>query len=79
MKRLLAEIESVSHQTASPDSEVSVGGGGLAGKAAALNLANEGIRVICIEPGEPGCRVVGKSLDGSAPALGNDLGLPWSN
>jgi glycine/D-amino acid oxidase-like deaminating enzyme len=77
MKPLLAEIEFVSHQTASPDS-VNVGGGG-SGKAAALNLAKKGIRVICIEPGEPGCRVVGKSLDSSALALGSDRGLPWSH
>jgi hypothetical protein len=67
MKRLLAEFESVSHQTACPDSDGSLGGGGLAGKAAILNLAKKGIRVMC------------ESLDSLAPALGSDLGLPWSN
>ena len=56
--------------------EVAVIGGGLAGKAAALHLARAGLRVICIEPAEAVRQSVGESLDWSAPALLNALGLP---
>ncbi|HXM08411.1 MAG TPA: FAD-dependent oxidoreductase [Terriglobales bacterium] len=56
--------------------DVTVIGGGLAGKAAALHLARAGLRVICIEPAEAIRQSVGESLDWSAPALLNSLGLP---
>jgi hypothetical protein len=69
MKRLLAEFESVSHQTACPDSDGSLGGGGLAGKAAILNLGKKGIRVICVEPegaGLPRGRQVARLVSSSS-------------
>jgi flavin-dependent dehydrogenase len=56
--------------------DVTVIGGGLAGKAAALHLTRAGLRVICIEPAEAIRQPVGESLDWSAPALLNALGLP---
>ena len=55
-------------------------GGGLCGKAASLQLAQAGLRVICIEPeGRPIRPAVGESLDWSAPALLSDLGLPMED
>ena len=56
--------------------DVTVIGGGLAGKAAALHLAKAGLKVICIEPEETVRPAVGESLDWSAPELLNALGLP---
>src|SRR5579862_3789910 len=56
--------------------DVTVIGGGLAGKAASLQLARAGLKVICIEPDEPARPVVGESLDWSAPELLKALGLP---
>jgi menaquinone-9 beta-reductase len=60
-------------------SDVTIIGGGLAGKAAALALANAGLRVVCIAPSEPARQTVGESLDWSAPALLSDLGLPMEH
>jgi flavin-dependent dehydrogenase len=60
-------------------SDVTIIGGGLAGKAAALALAKAGLRVVCIEPREPVRQAVGESLDWSAPALLSDLGLPMEH
>jgi menaquinone-9 beta-reductase len=57
-------------------SDVIVIGGGLAGKAASLQLAQAGLSVICIEPEESVRQSVGESLDWSAPDLLNALGLP---
>ena len=57
-------------------SDVIVVGGGLAGKAASLQLARAGLSVICIEPAESVRQPVGESLDWSAPDLLNALGLP---
>jgi flavin-dependent dehydrogenase len=56
--------------------DVTVIGGGLAGKAASLLLARAGMAVLCIEPAEAIREPVGESLDWSAPALLADLGLP---
>jgi flavin-dependent dehydrogenase len=56
-------------------SDVVVVGGGLAGKAASLQLAQAGLSVICIEPEESVRQAVGESLDWSAPDLLNALGL----
>jgi 2-polyprenyl-6-methoxyphenol hydroxylase-like FAD-dependent oxidoreductase len=50
-------------------------GGGLAGQAAAINLARGGLGVICLEPRESFHNVVGESLDWSAPQLFTQLGL----
>ena len=55
--------------------DVTVIGGGLAGKAASLQLAKAGLKVVCIEPRQAIRPPVGESLDWSAPALLNDLGL----
>jgi flavin-dependent dehydrogenase len=61
---------------ASTDCDVTVIGGGLAGKAAASQLALAGLKVICIEPAESARQPVGESLDWSAPELLKALGLP---
>jgi flavin-dependent dehydrogenase len=55
--------------------DVTVIGGGLAGKAAALHLARAGLKVVCIEPRQPVRPPLGESLDWSAPALLEALGL----
>ena len=51
-------------------------GGGLAGMAASLHLAKAGFTVVCIEPEAELTKVVGESLDWSAPELLRELGLP---
>jgi flavin-dependent dehydrogenase len=66
-------------QVFSPDCDVTVIGGGLAGKAACLQLAKAGLGVICIEPAEAVRPPVGESLDWSAPDLLEGLGLPMEN
>jgi flavin-dependent dehydrogenase len=55
--------------------DVTVIGGGLAGKAAALHLARAGLKVVCIEPQQSVRPPLGESLDWSAPALMEALGL----
>lgn len=59
--------------------DVTVMGGGLAGKAASLHLAKAGLRVICIDPAEAVRQAVGESLDWSAPDLLSALGLPMDD
>jgi flavin-dependent dehydrogenase len=59
--------------------DVTVIGGGLAGKAASLQLARAGLKVICIEPEESVREPVGESLDWSAPELLSALGLPMDD
>jgi menaquinone-9 beta-reductase len=66
----------MSGTAASTSSDVIVIGGGLAGKAAALQLARAGLSVTCIEPAEAVRQAVGESLDWSAPDLLSALGLP---
>jgi menaquinone-9 beta-reductase len=56
--------------------DVTVIGGGLAGKAAALHLAKAGLKIICIEPDASPRQPVGESLDWSSPDLLKALGLP---
>jgi 2-polyprenyl-6-methoxyphenol hydroxylase-like FAD-dependent oxidoreductase len=51
-------------------------GGGLAGLAAAIHLTRGGLKVICLEPRETFPKIVGESLDWSAPQLFAQLGLP---
>jgi flavin-dependent dehydrogenase len=51
-------------------------GGGLAGLAAAIHLTRGGLKVICLEPRETFTKIVGESLDWSAPQLFAQLGLP---
>jgi flavin-dependent dehydrogenase len=63
-------------QTSTSKSDVIVIGGGLAGKAASLQLARDGLSVTCIEPAEQTRSAVGESLDWSAPDLLKALGLP---
>src|ERR1700684_1250975 len=59
--------------------DVTVIGGGLAGKAACLHLAKAGLKVICIEPAETPRRPVGEFLDWSSPDLLKALGLPMDD
>jgi 2-polyprenyl-6-methoxyphenol hydroxylase-like FAD-dependent oxidoreductase len=63
-------------QTTEAGPDVTVIGGGLAGKAASLHLAKAGLKVICIEPEAGDRQAVGESLDWSAPELLKALGLP---
>jgi menaquinone-9 beta-reductase len=55
--------------------DVTVIGGGLAGKAASLHLARAGLKVVCIEPRRAIRPPVGESLDWSAPDLLNRIGV----
>jgi menaquinone-9 beta-reductase len=79
MNRLQADTESISGTPASTSSDVVVIGGGLAGKAASLQLARAGLSVICIVPAEAPRQPVGESLDWSAPDLLSALGLPMED
>lgn len=71
-----SDTQPMSDQTSSTISDVTVIGGGLAGKAASLHLAKAGLNVVCIEPAEAVRQAVGESLDWSAPDLLSALGLP---
>src|ERR1700727_1972162 len=62
-------------QVPSTSFDVTVIGGGLAGKAASLHLARAGMKVVCIEPPQGTRPAVGESLDWSAPDLLSKLGL----
>jgi flavin-dependent dehydrogenase len=66
-------------QKAKEQFDVTIIGAGLAGMAAGIHLANAGLKVLCLEgeltPGDP----VGESLDWSAPALLQALGLPMDH
>src|ERR1700761_3907757 len=55
--------------------DVTVIGGGLAGLAASIHLSRANLRVLCIEPDVSDTNEVGESLDWSAPALLQALGL----
>jgi menaquinone-9 beta-reductase len=63
-------------QSKQEQADVTVIGAGLAGMAAAIHLADAGLRVLCIEAAPSNSDAVGESLDWSAPALLNSLGLP---
>src|SRR5271170_579581 len=56
--------------------DVTVIGGGLAGMAASIHLADAGLKVLCIEADPADNDPVGESLDWSAPDLLKALGLP---
>ncbi len=75
----LSGTERMSDPTSSTVSDVTVIGGGLAGKAASLHLAKAGLKVVCIEPAEAVRQPVGESLDWSAPDLLSALGLPMED
>src|ERR1700742_1961692 len=62
-------------QDESDQIDVTVIGGGLAGMAASIHLANAGMRVLCIEAELEDSDPVGESLDWSAPELLKRLGL----
>jgi menaquinone-9 beta-reductase len=66
----------MTNPTSSQSHDVTVIGGGLAGKAASIHLAQAGFKVICIEPKDSMVQSVGESLDWSAPDLLSGLGLP---
>ena len=59
--------------------DVVVVGAGLAGKAASIELARAGLKVICISPADATRSPVGESLDWSAPELLKALGLPMDH
>jgi flavin-dependent dehydrogenase len=59
--------------------DVTVIGAGLAGMAASIHLANAGLIVLCIEAELAANDPVGESLDWSAPALLDALGLPMQD
>jgi flavin-dependent dehydrogenase len=59
--------------------DVTVIGGGLAGKSVSAHLAKAGLKVVCIEPAEAVRQPVGESLDWSAPELLKALGLPMED
>jgi menaquinone-9 beta-reductase len=61
--------------TPATEVDVTVIGGGLAGMAASIHLAKAGMRVLCVEAEVANTDPVGESLDWSAPALLNVLGL----
>jgi len=71
--------EPASGQKLEVSCDVTVIGGGLAGKAASLHLARAGLRVVCIEPEASVRQPVGESLDWSAPDLLSALGLPMDD
>jgi flavin-dependent dehydrogenase len=54
-------------------------GTGLAGMAASLHLAKAGLSVVCVGPDPTGSHPVGESLDWSAPALLEAVGLPMAS
>jgi flavin-dependent dehydrogenase len=62
-------------QVPSTSCDVTVIGGGLAGKAASLHLARAGLKVVCLEPRQAVRPPVGESLDWSAPDLFHRLGI----
>jgi flavin-dependent dehydrogenase len=74
-----SEAEKTSPLPSSTVSDVTIIGGGLAGKAASLHLAKAGLSVVCIEPVDGVRQAVGESLDWSAPELLRALGLPMDN
>jgi menaquinone-9 beta-reductase len=59
--------------------DVTVIGGGLAGMAASIHLANAGMSVTCIEADPLDSEPVGESLDWSAPDLLKTLGLSMAH
>ncbi len=63
-------------QNETDEIDVTVIGGGLAGMAASIHLADAGLKVVCIEADPVDSDPVGESLDWSAPDLLKALGLP---
>jgi menaquinone-9 beta-reductase len=79
MNELPSNTESIPSRKPATVCDVTIIGGGMAGKAASLHLAKAGFKVICIEPAEPIRQPVGESLDWSAPDLLTALGLPMED
>jgi menaquinone-9 beta-reductase len=73
---MMPHRERMSDSQSVTNCDVTVIGGGLAGKAASMHLAKAGMKVICIEPAEPVRPPVGESLDWSTGELLKALGLP---
>jgi len=69
-------VTDTTKQDGGTQATVTVIGGGLAGLAASIHLAKRNFRVTCIEPVAEFNRMVGESLDWSAPDLLAELGLP---
>lgn len=70
------QSQPVSGSIVSESCDAIVVGAGTAGKAASLQLAKAGLKVVCISPAESTRPPVGESLDWSAPELLKALGLP---
>jgi len=70
------QVQPASDVTSPRACDVIVVGAGMAGKAASLQLARAGLKVVCIAPAEGTRPPVGESLDWSAPDLLKALGLP---
>jgi len=79
MPERIAATEPFLSEDSSTACDAVVVGAGLAGKAAALQLAKGGLKVICISPAEGTRPPVGESLDWSAPDLLKALGLPMDH
>lgn len=75
LRRVLM-AESLQEKPLIIETDAVVIGGGLSGTAAAIHLARNGFRVVCIEPQKEIYNTVGESLDWSAPDLFANLGLP---
>ena len=70
-------MSQVSTLDTNPDQyDVTLIGDGLAGMASSIHLAKAGLKVLCIEGETASGDEVGESLDWSAPALLEALGLP---
>jgi len=79
MAESLPSVETASGQKPVENCDVTVIGGGLAGKVASLHLARAGMKVVCVEPEEAVRPPIGESLDWSAPDLLSALGLPMDD
>jgi flavin-dependent dehydrogenase len=72
-------VESPQEKPVILEADAVVIGAGLSGVAAAIHLARDGFRVLCIDPRQGFVKTLGESLDWSAPDLFANLGLPMED